>query len=189
MRISIRSGYKNSKGYGGDTMKKTLKERFDEKWKVNLETGCWEWIAGKSASGYGHFKINNKQHVAHRVAYEIYNGLIPDGMFILHKCDNPLCVNPEHLEIGTHQDNMYDKVSKNRQSRSTRRTTVEEKINIINDSRNSKEVALSYNLTYRTVKRIREKARKGFYNNYLNTESEHILKKIKRSNSIEDFLE
>jgi hypothetical protein len=71
---------------------------------------CWIWIAGKYAQGYGQYRGKK----AHRVAYEFSVGPIPKGKMVLHKCDNPACVNPNHLFIGTAQDNMDDKMSKGR---------------------------------------------------------------------------
>jgi len=79
--------------------------------------GCWIWDAGKMPSGYGHFKFNGKTLKAHRIAWSLKHGEIPKGMQILHKCDIPSCVNPDHLFLGTHTDNMRDKVRKGRQTK------------------------------------------------------------------------
>jgi HNH endonuclease len=79
--------------------------------------GCWIWKGSKTSEGYGRIKICQKELVAHRVSYAIYKGKIPKGLVIRHKCDNPNCVNPEHLLTGTHGDNMQDKVERNRQAR------------------------------------------------------------------------
>lgn len=76
---------------------------------------CWLWIGDVSEAGYGVFSVNHTGTGAHRVAYEYANGIIPDGMNVCHRCDVPPCVNPNHLFLGTHQDNMDDKVSKGRQ--------------------------------------------------------------------------
>ena len=78
---------------------------------------CWEWRASKVTSGYGQIKGQapfGKRLKAHRVSYEIHKGPIPDGMFVMHTCDNPGCVNPDHLRAGTHSDNMRDMASKKR---------------------------------------------------------------------------
>ena len=84
---------------------------------VNKTDTCWLWTGGKSGDRYGAFNIDGKPKGAHRVAYELWKGEIPDGMLVRHKCDVPTCVNPEHLETGTNQDNMDDKVRAGRQSR------------------------------------------------------------------------
>jgi hypothetical protein len=82
---------------------------------------CWEWKAGVDKDGYGRFSVrkNNKQIAtkSHRVAYEMFTGkLIPEGLFVCHKCDNPSCVNPDHLFLGTISDNTRDMFNKNRQN-------------------------------------------------------------------------
>ena len=93
-------------------------ERFSKKTKINTENGCVEWTDALTRGGYGRFKYQNKSLRSHRVSYEIHYGLIPEGLHILHRCDNRKCVNPDHLFLGTHQDNMSDKADKNRQSKS-----------------------------------------------------------------------
>lgn len=74
---------------------------------------CWEWTAG-ICMGYGAFFMNGCNSGAHRISWKITNGEIPDGLFVLHKCDNRLCVNPSHLFLGTQQDNIDDMILKER---------------------------------------------------------------------------
>lgn len=77
--------------------------------------GCWEWTGVMKYNGYGRVSVKNKMMIAHRVAYMMsHDAPIPDGMFVCHKCDNPRCVNPEHLFIGTARDNARDSVNKGR---------------------------------------------------------------------------
>lgn len=83
------------------------------------ETGCIVWTAGKGRRGYGKFMTANQKTVgAHRFAWEMANGRqIPDGMCVCHRCDNPPCCNPDHLFLGTTDDNMVDRANKQRQAR------------------------------------------------------------------------
>jgi hypothetical protein len=82
--------------------------------KVQITDGCWLWAGGKTRSGYGGFWLNNRTLPAHRVAWELTNGPIPEGLFACHKCDVRACVNPGHLFLGTQLDNMRDKLAKGR---------------------------------------------------------------------------
>lgn len=80
---------------------------------------CWNWLAGLhggKCKQYGLFWDGNKTISAHRFSYSLHFGEIPGGICVCHKCDNPSCVNPHHLFLGTHQDNEDDKLSKNRQA-------------------------------------------------------------------------
>lgn len=97
---------------------KTIEERF---WpKVEKTNSCWLWAGSSVKSNlqehfrYGNFRVGKMTKYAHRVSWELHNGSIPEGMCILHKCDNPLCVNPKHLFLGTHADNMKDMSTKGR---------------------------------------------------------------------------
>ena len=76
--------------------------------KVNKTDTCWLWTASKTHQGYGYFRLDGRMQKAHRVSYKILKGQIPNKMMILHSCHNPSCVNPEHLRIGTNQENMRD---------------------------------------------------------------------------------
>lgn len=79
------------------------------------ESGCWIWL-GKRCSGgrYGYFSMKGKIKMAHRASYETFKGDINDGLFVCHTCDNGLCINPDHLFLGTNSDNMKDAFSKGR---------------------------------------------------------------------------
>lgn len=77
--------------------------------------GCWAWTRKVMYRGYGIFTIRGRRFFAHRIAWELTNGPIPEGMVVMHLCDNPPCVNPAHLSIGTHRENAADKITKGRQ--------------------------------------------------------------------------
>ena len=79
--------------------------------------GCWLWTACKNGRGYGTFGLNGRMQKAHRVSYELFNGEIPEGLIVRHTCNNPICVNPAHLIVGTYQDNSNDTKRAGRQSK------------------------------------------------------------------------
>jgi hypothetical protein len=94
-----------------------LRERFFEKvdWSACAAGHeCWEWMASKNSKGYGLLKKQGRSYGAHRIAYELFIGPIPQGLCVCHTCDNPPCVNPHHLWVGTHQDNTLDAHQKGR---------------------------------------------------------------------------
>jgi hypothetical protein len=91
-------------------------ERFWEKVDIKGLDDCWEWKAGRFPEGYGQFYFDDTSKYAHRVAWKFIYGDIPPGIKVLHHCDNPPCCNPIHLFLGTHTDNMRDKLNKHREN-------------------------------------------------------------------------
>lgn len=83
--------------------------------------GCWEWVGAKLVRGYGHLSHEGKYLLAHRVSYELHNGPIPDGLLVLHSCDNPACVRPDHLWVGTPKQNTEDMHKKGRGATGSKR--------------------------------------------------------------------
>lgn len=77
-------------------------------------TGCWEWQGATQPGGYGKVNVGGRAKRPHRMAYEAFYGPIPNGLFVCHRCDNPLCYRPDHLFLGTHVDNMEDMWAKGR---------------------------------------------------------------------------
>lgn len=90
-----------------------LLNRFSAKYLVQ-KNGCWQWTASTCSGGYGTFNLNGKTVGSHRVSYLLHKGDIPKGLDICHTCDNVKCVNPDHLFLGTHRDNMQDMILKKR---------------------------------------------------------------------------
>lgn len=127
-----------------------------EKVERDPETGCLIWTGTTFWSGYG--RIGDKR--AHRVAYERAKGPIPDGLFVCHQCDNPRCVNPEHLFLGTTDDNMADMVAKGRSARGERhgraKITADEASEIRESSLTCREAARHYGISKSMVSYIRQ---------------------------------
>lgn len=81
------------------------------------DNGCWMWNGYRDKRGYGRTSANGKSWLAHRLFYTCHRGEIPDGKVVMHSCDTPSCVNPEHLSAGTQRDNIHDCIHKGRENR------------------------------------------------------------------------
>lgn len=117
-------------------------------------SGCIEWILSTDSYGYGKFKWRGRSFAAHRASYECENGAIPDGLEILHTCDNPSCINPAHLIAGTHADNMRDMAQKGRDARAPK-ITASQALAIRTDARAQRAIAKEYGLSQSQVGRIK----------------------------------
>lgn len=97
---------------------------------VLMDSGCLEWQRSKIKHGYGNFSMDGVPHLAHRFAYELAYGAFDKLLHVCHKCDNPPCVNPDHLFLGTNADNHNDKIAKGRQAKGVAQvlTTISSKI-------------------------------------------------------------
>ncbi len=89
---------------------------FNDRYQEDPETGCWVWTGSRVNDLYGCANIDYKQMLAHRLSFELFNGPIPDGDNVCHRCDRPLCVNPKHLFLGSQKDNLEDMTRKGRRA-------------------------------------------------------------------------
>lgn len=105
----------------GGCKPKPARERFDASYMPEPMSGCWLWLGSpRGANGYGRIVVDGVVNPAHRFSWTLHYGPIPPDKYVLHRCDTPLCVNPDHLFLGTHKDNSDDKVKKGRQARGKR---------------------------------------------------------------------
>jgi hypothetical protein len=104
----------------GKTLERPFEDRFWSRVPEATPGECWGWAGGRGSKGYGSILRDGKFIGAHRASWIIHYGEIPDGLDVLHHCDNPSCVNPLHLFVGTHKDNMDDRDAKGRQARGDR---------------------------------------------------------------------
>lgn len=134
-------------------------ERF---WRfVDKSKACWIWTGSKTSAGYG--KIwDNRTELAHRFSYKLAFGPIPKGLYVCHHCDNPSCVNPEHLFIGTNSDNLRDLVNKGKfhpatgEAHGSARLTSEEVRRIRNETMTARAAAALFGISERHVRGIRQ---------------------------------
>lgn len=138
-------------------MKRPIKERFFEK-VLKLDSGCHEWQGSMAKTGYGNFHKDGKTHYTHRIAWEIEHGSEPSD-YVLHKCDNRKCVNPDHLFIGSFYDNMDDMMAKGRQAHGEKnyhaKLTKEQVLKIRQEVGLQQEIAEKYGVTRSLVSMIR----------------------------------
>jgi len=146
----------------------SLQKRFDDKYVPEPMSGCWLWEGAIfERTGYGQMRMNKKIFLAHRIAWELYRGPIPKGegyhgICVCHKCDNPFCVNPDHLFLGNHLANMQDRNTKGRapnlkgQNNPFSRLDNTQIIAIRADKRSHTDTALDYGVSRHTIARIRQ---------------------------------
>ena len=140
-----------SKKCKGDFLSKTNEEMFFRKTREN--GGCLEWIGATNNNGYGVTRHNKSVMLAHRASYLISKGDIPSGMCVCHKCDNPICVNPEHLFLGSHEDNMEDMRAKGRK---WSKLTFNDVCEIRSSNEKSDVLADKYNVSARAIRYARK---------------------------------
>lgn len=150
--------------------KPPLREAFDARYRINSETGCWEWSGATSKGGYGQYQVakfrpsgaetyTRKRIYAHRLAWTLHYGDIPSGYEVCHRCDNPPCVNPAHLFLGTHADNQNDMHQKGRSARGSRqggsKLTEDAVREIMASTLPSEVLARRFVVSFQTVNSIR----------------------------------
>jgi len=138
-----------------------VEQRFYEKFEAVTETGCWIWTGALNGGGYGSMTINSESVRAHRYSYELHIGPIPPQMFVCHSCDVRSCVNPDHLFLGTNQDNMQDCVNKGRISRGEDRHNAKLTPDLVGEIRErylagetQHFLAKEYNMCQSTISRV-----------------------------------
>jgi len=137
---------------------RTTEAKFSEKYIPEPNSGCWLWL-GSLTKNYGKMGVRVERNIyktmyAHQVSYLIHNGPIPDGLDVCHTCDVPICVNPDHLWLGTAKDNLQDMKEK---GRSGRKLNAEQRNSIRNDKRPRRLIATEYGVTETYVSILRRK--------------------------------
>lgn len=147
--------------FGHNRPYRTLKESFDAYCPRLEASECWEWQGPKNKYGYGVVHFAGKRERAHRVSYLLHRGKIPNGICVCHRCDNRICVNPEHLFLGTSAKNTADMVKKGRQARGERQGSsvlTEDKVREIRrlhkSGLGSREIANLFSVSSNTVQHI-----------------------------------
>lgn len=142
-----------------------LRDRFATKYVVGQD-GCWEWTAALDHWGYGHIHTgseidgNRRMEKAHRVSWKLHRGPVAEDLCVLHHCDNPRCVNPDHLFLGTHADNTEDKKKKGREARGERHGRAKlsdeqvREIRALEGVKSRREIAEIYGISSSTVTHI-----------------------------------
>lgn len=146
----------------------SIKQRLLEKIDIRENDECWPWLASVDSRGYGNLRVGSKKHArAHRLMYEFYCGPIPDGegfhgTIVMHKCDNRICCNPNHLTLGSHADNMADMADKDRrkgigagESNGRAILSVSDVEQIRRDTRGTRTIAKDYPVSRAAIQRIK----------------------------------
>jgi hypothetical protein len=139
--------------------------RVDKSFAENGEQGCWIWMGARFKEGYGMIRVpptgkKGTYSLAHRVAWELTNGPIPDGLNVLHNCDNPPCVNPFHLFLGTDTDNQNDALDKGRKLSGEKHRWAKLKLAQVNQIKSSnlsqRKLATQFGVSRWTIRAIKD---------------------------------
>ena len=133
--------------------------RFESKFCPEAASGCWLWDGACIEGYYGMFWWRGRVRLAHRVSYEHFIGMPPDDIEVCHKCDVPACVNPDHLFLGTHHENMLDKCRKRRQDRKLSEEQVHAVRQALDMGSTGRQVARDFGISFQQVSRIKRRER------------------------------
>lgn len=144
---------------------KSLRQRFEEKVDKLSDSECWLWKAYIHPSGYGVIRSGDGMEFSHRISWKLEYGDIPDGLYVLHTCDNRACVNPSHLFLGTYKDNAVDRDNKKRGSipnnkgsnHGLSKLVENDVVYILTSDASSKELAIKYGISPKTINKIRRR--------------------------------
>lgn len=140
-------------------MSKSLANRFWKKVEITNLVDCWHWTASTNSLGYGRIKVNRKNQYATRIAWMLTYGDIPENQCVCHKCDNPICVNPNHLFLGTKHENLIDMVRKGRAGRILTKEQVLSMRSLHSDGISCKALSYQFNTEISHIYRIIKKER------------------------------
>jgi hypothetical protein len=154
---------------GGEEVKLTALERWEQKIIPEPNTGCYLWISCHNPYGYGWTMMGREDNalmgrgrrttavLAHRKAWMLFRGPIPGGMDVLHHCDNPPCVNPDHLYLGTQQENARDMVRRKRWSPPSQKLTHDDVLKIREDRRPYRIIAAEYSVGIGAISSVKRR--------------------------------
>ena len=131
------------------------------KFHIKNHRGCWNWTGKKDRMGYGRCSFEGKKQFTHRISHKVFKGPVPDDLCVLHSCDNPACINPDHLRVGTQEDNAGDMLSRNRASVGERHTasklnneSVMKIVKLRNDGMTIADIARNFDVASTTVSSV-----------------------------------
>lgn len=133
----------------------TDQERFQHYYEKT--DSCWNWLGSLDRYGYGKFKLADRTVKAHRYSYQLYHGGFDESFHVLHHCDNPCCVNPSHLFLGTNRDNVADRTAKKRHGKTSKRLTSKEKATILTffkQGHSIRFIAQQFQVHISTIRRV-----------------------------------